>query len=282
MVSGVYVRAFEEFLRLTETQWPSSVDDPLVGLFMLVCDLAINPGRGFPFSVDPDYQTFISDVNPGARFCLFCRLIARKHRSMTRVINKYDRTEYEELTTTLALDAKEFPPLVLAETFAEWFAASGPLASLRREFETYTFEPLNYVIRHLFAHFLSFQEAKYHSPEVFCWPGAWTAGERVSDKTMLLFEQHGALFVDKEDDDGVFPRLQQARDQAVVQAVFDRFFQNTVVYDVTNQWIAQEGPFRYDMSWLAASASQEQAANYVRRSFKAAFDLDAESVEVIS
>jgi hypothetical protein len=282
MLSGVYVKAFEEFLRLTDTKWPSGVNDPLVGLFLLVCDLAINPGRGFPFTVDPNYETFILDVNPGARFCIFCRLIAREYPAMTRAINRYDRAEYEEVTTQLSLAAKEYPPLLIAKTFAEWFTSSGQLAGLRREYDDYAFLPVNYVIRHLFAHFLVFQNDKYLSPEFFCWPGAWMAGERVSEKEMRLFERHGALFVDKEEDDSVFPRLQANRNEAAIHRVFNEFYLNAVVYDLTNQWIAADGPFKYDMHWLSASASPEDMAAYMSRAFKAAFGLETGDVELLA
>jgi hypothetical protein len=281
MLNGVYVKAFNQFLKLTESDWPSHVDDPLIGLFLLVCDLAINPGRGFPFSIDPDYQTFISDVNPGARFCRFCRLIALKHPSMKRAITKYSREEYEEFSTRLSLEAKQFPTMLVAKTFAEWFEKSGPLAGLRNEFEKYEFKPLNYVVRHLFAHFLSFQQAKWRTPEFFCWPGAWMAGDRVSATTMQLFEQQSALFVDKEEDDGVFPRLQSNREESVVHEVFGTFYQNAVIYDLVNQWIVEKGPFRYEMSWLSTSSSPERATEYMRSSFRAAFGLDTESVEVV-
>jgi hypothetical protein len=281
MLSGVYVKAFNEFLRLTESHWPVRVDDPLVGLFLLVCDLAINPGRGFPFSIDPDYHTFIADVNPGARFCMFCRLIALKHPSMKRAITEYNREEYEEISALLSLEANEFPTLLVAKTFAEWFEKSGPLGGLREEFEKYAFKPLNYVVRHLFAHFLSFQGAKWRTPEIFCWPGAWMAGNRVSATVMRAFEQQSALFVDKEEDDGVFPRLQANRDESVVSEVFETFYQNAIVYDLVNQWIVEKAAFKYEMSWLSTSAPPEQAKEYMQRSFKAAFGLDTESAGLV-
>jgi hypothetical protein len=42
---------WDEFLHLTETCWPSRINDSIVSLFLLVCDLSINPGSGFPFAV---------------------------------------------------------------------------------------------------------------------------------------------------------------------------------------------------------------------------------------
>src|SRR5271168_932189 len=44
MLHGIYVAAFQEFLRLTEAERPDRFDSPLIGLFLLICDLALNPG----------------------------------------------------------------------------------------------------------------------------------------------------------------------------------------------------------------------------------------------
>lgn len=282
MLDGVYIEAFEHFLRLTESIWPERVNDPLVSLFLLVCDLAINPGRGFPFSVTPNYESFIDDVNPGARFVFFSRLIALKFPTMRGAVRRHSRDEYVSLSTELCLAAREFPTMLMLDTFSKWFSQGGPLSGLRREYETYDFRPENYVIRHLLAHFLSFQEDKYKSPEFFCWPGAWTAGDGLSEGQLQLFEKHGALFVDKEDDDSVFARFQPNRDDAVIQKTFNEFYHNMVLFDLTNQWIIAGGPFRYDIAWLAANKSREETKIFLRDQFHAAFNLDPEAVELIA
>jgi hypothetical protein len=246
MLDGVYVRSFKHFLELTGYEWPERVDDPLVSLFLLVCDLAINPGSGFPVTIAPNFATFIDDVNPGARFAIFCRLIAWKFPTMKDAIRLHSREEYVELTGELADAYKDFPPLFLSELCAAWFSIKGPLAHLRGEYETYKFDPKNYVIRHLFGHFLALQEDKFEAPEFFCWPGAHMAGENLSNRSVHLFEKHGALFVDKEDDDSVFPRMQKGRGEEVVDDVFQNFYATNVTYDLVTQWINEPGPFRYD------------------------------------
>jgi len=108
------------------------------------------------------------------------------------------------------------------------------------------------------------------------------AGEKLSQCSMDMFEKHGALFVDKEDDDSVFARLQKGREEAIVQKIFNSFYSNAVVYDLANRWIANDGPFRYDLGWLAASASDEEARSYMRRQFELAFGLDPEDVQVLT
>ncbi|MEA5088825.1 hypothetical protein, partial [Solidesulfovibrio sp.] len=50
-LSGIYVEAFQVFLTLLDEEWPSEISDPLIGLFLLICDLAINPTEGFLLEV---------------------------------------------------------------------------------------------------------------------------------------------------------------------------------------------------------------------------------------
>src|SRR6185503_9911153 len=161
----------------TESKWPTHINDPLVGLFLLVCDLAINPASGFPGPV-ANFETFIDDVNPGARFCIFCRLIAREYPEFKNAVQTHSRSEYEAIGAALSAAAREAAPLLIAELFSRWFDEGGPLSQLRSEYEAYVFSPGNYVLRHLFAHFLAFQGDKFNHPEFFCWPGAWMAGDR--------------------------------------------------------------------------------------------------------
>jgi hypothetical protein len=58
MLKGVYAQAFEQFLGLAELDWPTSIDHPAVALFLPVCDIAINPGAGFPMALRV-FATFI-------------------------------------------------------------------------------------------------------------------------------------------------------------------------------------------------------------------------------
>lgn len=281
MLDGVYVKAFQEFLRMIDSAWPASIDDPVVSLFLLVCDLSINPGSGFPATV-VNFETFITDVHPGARFAFFCHHVAKSFPSMKRAIRLHNRDEYAELAGELSDANKDASPLLMAELFSKWFAPGGQLAHLRREFDTYEFDPKNYVVRHLLAHFLAFQQDKLAYPEFFCWPGFHMVGDSVTELAQELFERQGALFIDKEYDDSVFPRLQKGRSETIVDAAFQTFYANNVTYDLVRQWITEDGPFRYDIGWLKADSTRGQQANFMRQAFEAAFGVDPSSVRYFS
>ncbi len=281
MLGDTYVRAFAEFLRLSESVWPENVDDPLLALFLFICDLSLNPSAAFPCHAPNPLESFVDALNPGARFCLLARFISR-HPYMKTAVRRFDRSEYEAMSSELCAALDEPPHLDVTKMFSDWFGHSGPLGGLRREYDIYKFDSVNFVIRHLFSHFLAFQQDKDLRPEFFCWPGAWMAGERVSTNEEQLFERHGALFIDKECDDSIFPRQQPGRSEEMLQNVFNEFYHNSVVYDLVNQWISEPGPFRYDVRWLAASAPQAEAELFLRRQFKTVFGHDPVDVEIVA
>lgn len=281
MLHGVYTRAFDCFLRLTQIARPSAVDHPTVALFLLVCDMAINPGSGFPHNPEPHFPTFIVDTDPGARFAMLCRLICQKCPHIASAIREYSRSEYEQVTEELGAVLRVDSPLSIAATCTRWAAKSGPLEGLMREYLTFDYEPTNLPVRVLFSHFLAVMRDRLDAPEFFCWPGAWMAGERVSPRAEGLFDRHGALFLDKEDDDGVFPRVCRGSDQVVVQRTFNAFYGANVVYDLTDQWIARAGPFKYDYRWLAQRASRDEMSEFARREFSSAYGVDPSEAVVL-
>lgn len=282
MLFGIYTKAFDHFLDMIEEDWPQSVDDPLVGLFLLVCDYALNPGSGFPYSVAPHFNSFITDVNPGARFTMAARQIRSVFPAMKGAVREYSRDEYIEVTSTLADSLYDHKPIAISKTCASWFDLDGPMGFLRSEFDNYEFDLVNFPIRHLLSHFLAFQQDKFKRPEFFCWPGAWMAGEKLDERSRDLFYAHSALFVDKEHDDSIFPSLQTGRSEASVHNVFNIFYQHNLSYDLTNQWISAPGPFRYNAKWLVANADQTEIERYMKQSFKSAFGFSPDLARVYS
>jgi hypothetical protein len=280
MLKAPYGEAFETFLRLAELPRPGSIDHPTVGLFLLVCDLAINPSSGFPFPLI-HYPSFIADQDPGYRFLHLSRIIRLKCPNTATGIRKYSRAEYEAISTELTMALVEFPPLAIAELVTTWPRRSATIKTLMDEHATFDFSLGNIVPRFMLAHFIAFARDKLRSPEFFCWPGAWMAGSRVSDEIAALHERHSAPFIDKEDDDGVFPRLYTDRNQNNVQKTFDAFYASVVLYDMTHQWIAEPGPFKYRYRWLSQAGSDHLLKAFVDRQFEGAFGVHPDEVELV-
>jgi len=124
------------------------------------------------------------------------------------------------------------------------------------------------------SHFISFNEDKYARPEFFAWPGAWMVGSKVDTSVERLFDKHRALFSDKEDDDGIFPRVYDDKPDDIVHKVFQSFYEANVNYDMTAQWIDQYGPFQYHFDWLASGGTPEMIKEFANSVFEHAYGTD--------
>ncbi|MEZ0497434.1 hypothetical protein [Sphingomonas sp. IW22] len=280
ILHGMYLRAFEQFLRQSGLEWPPSIDDPTVGLFLLICDMAINSGSGFPHRL-VHFPSFVTDTDPAARFVMLSALVRLKCPEVANVVRNYSRAEYVEVTEKLASGLLVDTPLAVANTCAAWAAEDGPFSALMGEHRTFQYDPTNLPVRVMFSHFLAFMRDKALTPEIFCWPGAWMAGLRVHASVQTLFERHSALFVDKEDDDGVFPRLQSDRDMDAVQRMFESFYAANVTYDMTDQWIRLPGPFTYDYRWLSASGEKPHMKQFADHHFQSVYGIHPDRVTLL-
>jgi hypothetical protein len=150
-----------------------------------------------------------------------------------------------------------------------------------KEYRTFNYSPENLPIRVLFSHSLAFNADKFAKPEFFCWPGAWMAGARVSEDIATLFDRHSALFVDKQDDDGIFPRVFADKDDDLVQRTFESFYAFNVGYDLTRQWIAKTGPFEYEYRWLSSTAKRADFKEFADRHFQMVYGVELDAFQII-
>jgi hypothetical protein len=276
MLHGVYEAAFKEFLERIEVEWPRSINDPAVALFLLICDMSINPGSGFPFDPSPHFRTFINDTIPGIRFTTMARMICLKQPNLLGAIRSFSREEYEHVSQRISSMMLDMSPIKIAARCDSW--TTGSMLSLMEEYKTYKYRPENHVVRVLLSHFLAFSQDKLLTPEIFCWPGAWMAGENLSPKVVDIFERHGALFVDRENDTGIYPRMREGYAESSVQKMFDLFYAATVTYEMTDQLIVRGGPFEYKYDWLKPSASFGEFKHFADRQFESAYGITPDEI----
>lgn len=280
MLSGVYVQAFEAFLKCAEIESPKQVDESIIGLFLLICDIALNPAPGFPLSLETPVR-FITDVDPGMRFLFLCRTVKNYKDAFVSSIKTFSRDEYIAVGKALTSPLKMEDPMESLEAVSRWRQKCDGIEKLMNEYDEYDYKPNNLPVRVLFSHFIKFYEDKFLRPEFFCWPGAWQAGRKVSENEVTLFNRHSALFVDKEDDDGVFPALIPGRDEKLIHKVFEIFYGVNVTYDMTRQWILNTGPFEYDYRWLSTKHSREEFKDYCDKHFKSLYGVLPDDCNII-
>jgi len=248
MLHGVYEAAFIEFFKRTKLPVPASALDSSVGLFLLAIDLAINPVEGFPCGIT-DYENFIFFADPNIRFQVICNAIKQEPEFYAKAILSYSKEEYLQVSLRLAANCGFNHPSKGWHEVEGWRSQSQHVQHLLAERETFQFSSSNIVLRVLLSHFIEFTTDKANNPEFFCWPGYWKGNP--SELTTKLWLKHLSLFSDKADDGGIFIREFPGKQPEALLGTLNSFFGNCVLFDLTRQWIFEDGPFRFDFKWLS-------------------------------
>ncbi len=169
MMGELYVSAFELFLHWAELPWPGSPVDPTVALFLLVCDLAINPSDGYPFDL-LDFESFIMSVDPSFRFAFFARQIA-KTPSLNAAVSRCNRDAFIEVSSALCRSLVCRQPVEISEELLRWCGKSQRLEELLCEDESFGFKNDNLPIRVCFAKHIRFAQDRVVHPEFFLLAG---------------------------------------------------------------------------------------------------------------
>jgi hypothetical protein len=278
-LSGIYVEAFESFLKLTETSWPSSLFDPIVPLFLLVCDLAINPTRGVPFKVGP-VKELISQVDVGIRFAEFCFAIKAAPHLKT-AIKDLSLEEYVEVSGVLCAARGYDHPMAALEEVVRWIEEYPSVQKLMEEHRTFEFEPINLTVRVFLSHYISMCADKCENPHFFCWPGAYLAGHPSYVNLKEVWLRHLSLFSDGKDKDGVYPRKWPNRSDKAIQQTFERFYGSMAVYELTEQWILRDGPFKLDFSWMSDNYDEKIFGGWANGTFKKVFGVNLSDFSIV-
>jgi hypothetical protein len=283
MLDGVYREAFDTFLKILGASWPTTPDHPLVGLFLLICDISINPTDGFPFNIY-HFESFIISVDPGMRFLMLCQLIQNKYPNLKDSIQNYSKEEYVEVGEILCQGIICKSLYAASKKICAWASSHPGCLKLLEEDNAFKFSPENLPVRVFFARFLRFQIDKFKMPEYFCWPGVWSVGVRKGalklEQAETLFENHSALFVDRADGI-IYPRTFSDKNEHSVFETFNSFYMWNVVYDLTRQWIIQNGEFDFNFCWLTSKYSQSEMTEWASNHFEISYGVKPNFFKII-
>lgn len=278
-LSGIYVEAFENFLKLSESEWPICLDDPLVALFLLICDLAINPTRGMPLDVEI-FEDFILDVDVGVRFTRLC-LAVKELPDIRNKIKNHTKEEYISVSKELTQITGYDHPIDGLSAVLKWLDSAPGLSKLMEEYKTFEYDKANLPIRVFLSHFVAFCKDKMEHPEFFCWPSTYLANSKEKIESRDIWLRHLSLFSDRGDKSGVYPRKWPNRSENAVMDMFNNFYGTMTLYDLTRQWILKDGPFVCDFSWLWENYNQVHADNWGNETFKKAYGFSLDDFEII-
>lgn len=276
---GIYLEAFEKYLEITASEFPEVIISPSVGLFLLVCDIAINPTRGIPFKIE-SYNDFLYDVDAGTRFTMLCVAIRKMPHLKTAVVN-YSNEEYVNIANELTRAVGYDDPIDGFKAVTKWLEIEPELQNLMEQYRTYEYDAKNLPIRVFVSHFIAFYSDKAAYPEFFCWPGVYLSGQRHQEEARALWLRHLSVFADRGDKNGVYPRKRPDRSEKATMTMFERFYGTMALYDLTRQWILRDGPFEIDFKWLAEKYDQAGAAEWANDSFEQVYGVRLDDFEIV-
>lgn len=282
MLCGVYVRAFETFLDFAEEEWPATIDDPVVGLFLLICDVALSPSEGL-FLPMTDPSALIWSTDPAWRFIFLCRSSKEEGSAFKRSIQTYSAQEYWEVSQRLSDLLLSPGPRQLAEAVSRYADTHPAWNQLMEEDRTFEYREGNFPIRVLLGRFTRVQRDRLKAPQFFCWPGMCLTSFRQaldSETVLSLFSEHEALFLDRADKD-VYPRLVPGKDEKTLQRLLDEFYSWVSMYEMTRQWLVEDGPFDYDYGWLTSKFTNSEIKDWADNTFKVGTGVHPDTFSVL-
>jgi len=276
LLHGIYLEAFNTYLKIIEEEQPFFIDQSLIGLFLLICDIAINPTNGFPIDIY-DYENFIIKNDPGIRFINICYEVLKNKEYALKKCKELTKETYIELSSLINNSIRCKCSYKIIEDILKW-GKSESIKNLLREETIHKYENNHLPLRLFLAKFIRFQEDKYENPHFFCWIGYHIPNAN-SHKVMELFVKHKALFMEDEDG-GIKPTIQKAYDKEDSLNTFDMFYTHIILYELILKWISEDGPFKLNYKWLFGQRNDENISN-IKKFFKNHFNIELEEVQVL-
>jgi len=272
---GIYLEAFDHFLRILEEERPIYFEDSLISLFLLVCDLSINPTNGFPLDIY-DIERFIDKNNPGMRFIFISSAVAENKGYFLQRCETPSKETYIELSKLISKKLGLKCNYETLHIYKKWLDNDN-IKNLLKEEETHEFKNINMPFRLFFAKFIKMQLDKIEYPEIFCWIGHYMASGK--SPAAQLFEKHKALFTDAEDGE-IKPIIHENIPHNNLLNTFNTFYFYTMMFELILKWISEEGEFKFDYRWLM-NTRNEEVKSRLKEEFKKIFGIDIDSINVI-
>lgn len=271
-----YGDAFRFFLKSTDSKTPDLVDSPLVGLFLLLCDISLNPIEGFPKTIK-NIESFPESIDCSYRFMSLCNAV-KANPQVKDHIKDYSKKEYFEVSQILVNHCNFEHPYEIPALVKQWEKDQSSIKELLAEQNDFSYNEDNIVLRVLFSHFLAFNIDKHKSPEFFCWAGKHFDFKNKEFNTQELWLNNLSLYSDSALDQTILPRMLPGKPEENIKKTFNAFYAANILYSTSNQWIMEDGPFKYDFSWLTEQEAPEVIENKTKELFEKLYNINPETI----
>jgi len=268
-----YTKAFRAFLEITNFPFPRDPMSEIVNLFLLLCDISLNPSCGYPDDIT-DYERFINDISPGIRFISAGHVVRAVPGLLHRTVFP-GKDDYEKVTQTICHSLGWKTPGEVSASISSLSKRLPGIQSLEQEALNWEFTPAGMSVRFIYAKHLSLMKDKSLYPEYFCWPVIYFSdiGDRPSALKLALMERHNPPFIAESMDGPVKANFLGCPDSSKEVKVLSTYFLSQIMYDITRQWIVKPGKFSFKYPWSGDFRDDEFQAILNAFRFNYGYDL---------
>ena len=248
-LSGIYGTALNYYFKHGNLSEPTSVHDPKINLFLVLCDIALNPDEGYPNLISDD-GNFVYRTHPGIRFMKLCRILA-ENQDVLKLLENLSLKSYQAVCEIFCRKAGWATPIEVFERVLTVFAKIDGLEELNSKEDLGDFGEIDVPLWFFLSQHRSFLETKSQVPHFFCWSGSFLCFEENNTEAACAQEVlswhlpplMGTL--DKGINTANLPQMTED-----LQAKFiNGYFATQVQYDLVRQWISKRGDFVFRYQW---------------------------------
>lgn len=250
----LYRKALDYFSAQTGISVAQGPLSSAVNLFLLVCDIAMNPATGYPAQIRR-HEWLYRDTHPGLRFTRLCLLIGR-FKGLADVIQTPDRANYDALSAELCRPFGWRTPAQIAQTITTQVDTIPTLSALRAQADSLDYGEQALHLELFLSLHLRHMRSKAESPEFFCWPDAFFESNasgplvaQLANANMQYFNRHTAPFEWFESDQKIHPNINLGQHETRREWVTVQYFLRRAALDVVRQLSAKVGPFDFSFFW---------------------------------
>jgi hypothetical protein len=243
---GKYGKALQEFIRISGLPWPTNSLCPSVGLYLLACDLALNPPIPYPVEM-ANITDIVEHCHPGIRFLSICEKISQNPSKWFQSF-RYTYEVHCEFTAALEPSPYSFSISEIAGQCVDFWMRLPDLNDIINGQIDKALElpstPLKLLLR---KHVLLMRE-KQKSPHLFCWYGALFI-EVIFRK--FGFVRYGPPLISIGQTGQIFgsPSLNEGKANNPENILYNLLISQGM-NDLVRQWISKPGLFLYNYDWI--------------------------------
>jgi hypothetical protein len=280
-----YFEAFHAFLKIINASFPSNPMDPVVSLFLLICDIAINPSEGYPCPIS-DYSRFIENISPGIRF-IFASNVLQKLKELVNIPKDLNRKEYDYITSAICSSLNWHTPQEAAKNAYNAINKSPYIKNFYEDAKKDIFEITNFSVRLYYARHLDFMFSKSSKPEFFCWPERYMvhnpSKENSSgiEEARNLFEQHNCPFIWNPITERLEAHTNLASQPSKRVETLSTYFRWQANFDILRQWTVRNGDFSFRFCWVDKEKEENECKRWVNEDFVNNFGCKIDDITVL-